>query len=178
MLNDLLREIGNYVYPACLLTVLLCIMFLFIHEPNARTKLLDLWRHRKRAILFLFYFAFLMMATVFGRQTTRPYNSIFKHLFFKIDDAEWNKEIIENTLVFIPLTFLFLISFSKRLRKPYQSAVLLAFATSMFIELSQLVFWLGEFQFADILYNTIGGLFGLGTWRIYCYISKAFQNGK
>ena len=178
MINDLIREIGNYTYPACLLTILLCIVSLFFHEPHASKKLLNLWRDRKKVILFFFYVAFLMMATVFGRPTTRPYNSIFKHLFFKIDNAAWNREIIENTLVFIPLTFLFLNSFSKRLKKPYQSAVLLAFATSMFIELSQLIFWLGEFQFADIIYNTIGGLFGLGMWHIYCYIAKVFQNGK
>lgn len=135
ILNDLIKEILNYTYPACLLTVLLCVLFLFMHEQDARHKLLNLWHNRKRLILFLFYFAFLLMATVFGRRTTKPYNSVFEHLFLKIDDPSWNKEIIENLLVFVPYTFLFLNSFEVSKQRPCLTAVLFAFAASLFIEL-------------------------------------------
>jgi len=177
--QDLLAELGNHIYPAFLLTLVMCMAFILATEDGLRDKLLTLWHTRKKVILFIFYLSFLLMATVFGRKTTNPTNSVFKHLFFKKGEEGWNKEIIENTLVFVPLTYLFLNSFSIEPSRPFKSSLCLAFGLSAFIELSQLVFWLGEFQFSDIIYNTLGGMLGYAAWRlIHGKISSRFRKNE
>ena len=75
---------------------------------------------------------------------------------------KWNNEIIENILLFIPLTLLFLNAFNPE--KPWKASLILSACATGFIELSQLLFWLGEFQLADIFHNIIGGLVGCGIW--------------
>lgn len=168
ILQDMIREVLNYTYPACLLTILFSMAFILAGEKGLKSKLAAFWYTRKKLILFLLSLSFVLMATVFGRQTTMPLKSVFTHMFFVADNEGWNNEIIENVFLFIPLTYLFLNSFEKRPDRPVRYAFLLALGTSLFAELSQLLFWLGHFQFSDILYNTIGGMLGCLLWYGVC----------
>ena len=66
--------------------------------------------------------------------------------------------------MFVPLTVLYLQAFKPN--RPWEAALKLTIFTSVFIELSQLIFWLGEFQLSDLLYNTIGGVIGIALWML------------
>ena len=83
------------------------------------------------------------------------------HFFFG-KNARVNWFLVENMLVFAVYILLYLMAF--RPEKPWQAALALSCCTTVFIEVSQLLFWLGSFQFSDMLYNVIGGMIGCGVW--------------
>jgi len=64
----------------------------------------------------------------------------------------------------VPYTFFWLLA--EKRTHPIRSALLLSFGTSLFFELSQLIFSLGSFQFSDLMWNVIGGAMGLGIWKL------------
>ena len=112
--------------------------------------------------LFVIYLAFILEITLLARsEVTDPMKSVWLHMWFR-DDVKWNNEIIENILLFIPYTALFLVAF--RLRRPFWKALALAVCSTALIELMQLVCRLGEFQVSDLMYNTLGGILGCGLW--------------
>lgn len=163
MLGQIIRDIraqGQYVPRAVLLMLLFMAGYIWLLGGGGRERwkplrLLTHWRTG----LFVFYLAFLLVSTVFGRRISRPAYGIWDHMWFR-NSVQWNSEIIENILFFIPYTILFLAAF--RPARPFRAALLLSLCTSMGIELSQLICRLGEFQFSDILYNTVGGIAGWG----------------
>ena len=70
---------------------------------------------------------------------------------------------MENIILFVPYTFFYLQALTPS--KSLKAAFLLAFLTSIFVELLQLIFWLGAFQLSDLLYNVIGGMIGWLLWK-------------
>ena len=71
-----------------------------------------------------------------------------------------------NTIAFMPLGTV-IYSYAKNVRGTKMrnracilTSTLAAFATSLFIEATQLIFKIGTFQMSDLLYNTLGGLLG------------------
>lgn len=169
LLSDLAAQ-SAYLCRAVLLMVLLAAAFLFAqeHGSEAVNKLKQLFRQGWMTA-FLFYLAFMLISTVFSRETTNPYSSVLSHFGFQ-DDVKWNNEIIENVLLFIPYTFFFLQSF--KVEHPLRSAALVSGFTTLFIELSQLLFWLGSFQFSDIVHNMLGGMLGCGLWYMIRQIKR------
>lgn len=145
-----------------MLTILLVPAFLFFAENGSKTKgkIISFLKQRWKAA-FLFYLAFILIQTIFSRQITIPYRKILKSFLF-LKDTEWDKENIENILLFIPYSFLYLQAF--RSLHPWKSAIILSAATSAFIEICQLLFWLGAFQIADLIHNMIGGMIGYALW--------------
>ena len=142
--------------------VFLAIAFIFISENGrqAKDKLLALLKKGWLAA-YLFYLAFILVGTVFARQHTIPYKRIFENFGFR-DDLIWNLEIVENIILFIPYTFLYMQAFKPKGR--IKSALTVTAATSGLIELCQLIFWVGSFQFADIFHNVLGGMIGYFIW--------------
>ena len=161
MVKDFIRQLWN-VPRALMLAVLIALAFLFIAENGnkAKDKIFAFLKQRWTA-LFLAYLAFILTETVFSRQITNPYQSILKSFAF-LEKTEWNKEIIENIVLFIPYSFLYLQAFSSS--RPWKSVLLLSCITTVFIEICQLMFWLGKFQIADIIHNIIGGIVGYIIW--------------
>ena len=131
----------------------------------------NVWKQRRVGV-FLFYLAFILVSTVFSRKITNPYRSIFKHFGFR-NDVKWNNEIIENMLLFVPLTLSFLHAFSPK--TPWKASLVLSVCVTGFIEFSQLLFWLGEFQFADLFHNIVGGMVGCGIWRAWEGIKNSIK---
>lgn len=163
LFKDILAQ-GIYIPRALILTLLFIVVGIYPQMKASGNKwdsreLLEHWRE----VLFLFYLAFMLVSTLFSRKITNPYPNILKHLN-TWDYFEWNNEIIGNILLFIPFTALFLQAF--RVKNTWKSSFIVSIVTTSFIELSQLLFWLGEFQFADIINNTIGGMLGCCIWRI------------
>ena len=114
--------------------------------------------------VFCLYGGFLLVSTVFSRPLTNPYRDIVQNILPGANNRD-NREIVENTLLFIPYSFLMLQAFKPR--KPFRTAVLVCGGTTAFIELCQLLFWLGEFQLADLIYNFLGGMLGWAFWALF-----------
>ena len=154
----------NYLYRALLLTALLIPAFLFIKD-NRKYLRIRIGTIVKQCwvIFFFYYLSIILTATIFARKVQNPYQSIIGHFGFG-NNVEWNLEIILNILMFVPLTVLYLQAFKPN--RPWEAALKLTIFTSVFIELSQLIFWLGEFQLSDLLYNTIGGVIGIALWML------------
>lgn len=72
-------------------------------------------------------------------------------------------QIVYNVIVFIPWGILFSVKWPrmKNIRWIAGSAMIFSFL----IEVAQLVFKLGLFEFDDVFHNTLGALIGYGIWR-------------
>ncbi len=157
----------NYLYRAVLLMLLLSVVYLFMKEngKKAKEKIIEILKHGWLAG-FLFYLALILTSTVFVRGVQTPYRTLIG-CFGLRDDPEWNFEILRNILLFVPYTFLYIKAFNPA--KVWKSTLILSIVTTVFIELSQLLFWLGECQLSDIVHNILGGMIGCGIW---CMIDK------
>lgn len=190
MLQDMMLELRD-IPRAVILAALLGVAYLFVKENRGQVKTKLLWLLRQRWLtLFIFYLAFVLTNTLFARQHTTPYVRIFENFGFG-KDPKWDKEIIENILLFVPYTFLFLQAVGKgrgwknagkgwvawrkvRINAPWKAALVLVAGTSVTIEICQLVFWLGSFQLADLVHNVMGGMIGCGLW----YVVEVLTNRK
>ena len=153
----------KFLPRALILTLIIVFAYLFIQDNSRkeiRDKLLSVIK-KPWLVLFLFFLSFILVCTLFSRNTFVPYKSVLKG--FKLyNNGRWDIGCIENIILFVPYTFFYLQS-----RKPFKSlksAFLLAFLTSIFIELMQLIFWLGAFQLSDLFYNVVGGVIGWFLW--------------
>ena len=165
LLNEIWSQ-NKFFFQTIIIAILMMMSYLFISDNRGRIKerLIGLVK-KKWIFLFLLYCSYVIASTLIVRYRRNPYQSIFRHLWFS-DDAGWNAEIIKNILFFIPYGFFYLKAFSPS--KPGRSCLILSFCTSICIEVLQLVFWVGEFQFADLIDNTIGGMLGYALWLLIC----------
>lgn len=161
----------KFVPRAIVLFFIVVFAFLFIRDNDRkeiRDKLVSILK-KPWLVLYLLFLSFILVCTLFSRQSIVPYKSVFKSLRL-YDNGIWNMECIENILLFMPYTFFYLQALAPE--KPLKSAFLMAFLTSLFIEFSQLVFWLGAFQISDLIYNIIGGMIGWLLWFIWKSVMK------
>ena len=141
---------------------------MFLQEKGWKDKCLNAIK-RPWLILFILYLAFIITSTLFSRSITNPYKSVFSD-FGVMVNGNVNKEFLENVLLFIPYSFLYLQAF--RPKSSMKNALVVSALTTVFVEISQLVLWLGEFQISDLVHNCIGGLIGIGAWSIINSRSK------
>ena len=122
-----------------------------------------IWNVIKRPwlLLFFLYLAYMLVSTVFSRRITNPYGKVINDFGIMVN-GKINREFLENVLLFIPCSFLYLQAFKPQ--KPMKSALVMVTFTTAFIELTQLLFWLGQFQISDLVHNILGGLIGIGVW--------------
>ena len=161
----------KFVPRAIVLTFIVVLAYLFIRDNDRkeiRDKLVSILK-KTWLLLFLFFLSFILVCTLFSRQSIIPYKSVLKGLRL-YDNGRWNIQCIENILLFVPYTFFYLQAVAPE--KPLKAAFLMAFLTSLFIEFSQLVFWLGAFQISDLIYNIIGGMIGWLLWFIWKSVMK------
>lgn len=150
--------------------------FLFLNDNkgNIRKRLNDFFRQRW-TVAFLGYAAFLFSSTIIARYRSQP---IYSGLgtFGIIKDSKWNKEIIINICLFIPYTFLYCMAFSSKSNLP--SSLLLSLCTAVFIELFQVLFWVGQGTIADVVHNIMGGMIGHGIWYLINAIMRKRAKNK
>ena len=115
-------------------------------------------------IAFFLFTGYMLSATVVGRYLRKPYLNVFGSFGIFTKYGRINNDLFKNILMFIPYTFLFIKAFKPA--HPFKTTLILSIATTLFIELSQLIGWLGEFQFADIIHNIMGGMLGCGLWYL------------
>ena len=161
----------KFVPRAIVLTFIVVLAYLFIRDNDRkeiRDKLVSILK-KTWLLLFLFFLSFLLVCTLFSRQSIIPYKSVLKGLRL-YDNGRWNMQCIENILLFVPYIFFYLQALAPE--KPLKAAFSLSLLTSLFIELSQLIFWLGAFQLSDLIYNVIGGMVGWLLWYAWKVVTK------
>lgn len=168
-IQDLIDQ-AFYLPRAAILALPAFFTWLFWKENKGRIreKLRNL-AGRRRLFAFFFYGAFILCSTVMGRERVYPLGAVTSHLFPGKDARAWQMNL-ENMLMFLPYTFLYLNAFQPR--KPWVSSLRLAIGTSVFIEAFQLLCWLGMFQISDIVYNTAGGVLGTVIWILWTRIRR------
>lgn len=101
------------------------------------------------------YVFFVLMETVIGRKVGVGRVELVP--FWSYSHTELRMEIVLNYILFIPFGFLLYLCFGKK----YGLRVVIAgFLLSASIEIVQLVFRIGLFEFDDMIGNTIGCLIG------------------
>lgn len=129
--------------------------------------------------LALIYVGLILLVTLFireigsgGKPAWTPFWSwqvVFQHRNFGM---LW--QIILNVLLFIPFGALLALKHGRSAK----TIVLTGFGLSLCIELCQLVFRLGLFEWDDILHNGVGCALGMAAIRICKYIMKRARKWK
>lgn len=168
LVKDILLQV-KYI-PRALIFALFLIPLYIIIKDNERdilkVKYFSILKKTTTSI-FLLYLSYILVSTLFTRSITIPYQNIFNDFGLFID-GKLNLECVENIIIFIPYTFLFLLAHKPL--SPWKSVFLLSLATSLFVEFSQLIFWLGEFQLSDLFHNILGGMLGCCLWYVFMII--------
>ena len=106
-------------------------------------------------MFFLNYVVFILFETVIGRKPGVGRVELVP--FWSYSHPELRMEIVLNYILFIPLGCLLYLCFGEKLGL---RVVLAGFLLSVSIEIVQLVFRIGLFEFDDMIGNTIGGFAG------------------
>ena len=101
------------------------------------------------------YVVFILMETIIGRKPGVGRYELVP--LWSYSHPVLRMEIILNYVLFIPLGFLLYLCFGER---SGMKVVLIGFLLSASIEIIQLVFKIGLFEFDDMIGNTIGCLIG------------------
>ena len=159
-----------YIPRTILLFIIVSFAYLFAKDNygKIRTRIISIMK-QPYLVVFLFYLSFLLVSTLLGRWPKNPFARILNN-FGLFTDESINSEFVENVLLFIPYSFFFLQAFS--FQKPWKAVFALSLITTCFIEVSQLLLWLGDFQISDIIHNMLGGLAGGVIW----YLKKIVVN--
>lgn len=164
MLKDITYYL-KYIPKIGILVFLMVMSYLFLIDngANAKNRIKELFKKGKWIIIFMSYSSLLLICTIFDRRTTNPYQYTFTYYGF-ITNGKLNWDTIQNIIVFSPYIYLYL----KALKpdEPFRSTIILSIVTTIFIEFIQMIFWLGSFQFEDMIYNILGGLIGWGVWQL------------
>lgn len=115
---------------------------------------------------FLLLFAIILNSTLISRIGVYHIDNPLENLWIGWNPFSKDFSVIWNTIVFMPLGLIFYL-YKKNVKgiKIHSKAciwmsAISAFATSLFIETTQLIFKIGTFQISDLFYNTLGGLLG------------------
>lgn len=111
--------------------------------------------------LLVAYIVFILMETVIGRKPGIARYELIP--FWSYSYPELRNEIILNYILFMPLGFLLYLCFGE---KRGIKVALTGFLLSASIEIIQLVFRIGLFEFDDMIGNTIGCLIGAVVGKI------------
>ncbi len=147
--------------------------------------ILDFCKQEYKSILtsvLMLYMALIFCVTILGRnQFEGPYWELIPFWSWRqamvdiINDGNYMMfgQIVINILMFIPAGFL--LYYIKLIR--FKSAFFFAFLFSLFIELLQLTFQIGLFEWDDMLHNALGCLLGVQLGRC-CKKMFSFWNRK
>ena len=140
---NLISYLHSHPYFVLAAGFLLCFLAVFLPKPL-------------KIIFMLLYIAFIVNMTLLFRESGESHG-VFEFFwsyrqFFS--NRYYATEILQNIWLFVPFGAV-MYSVSKN-----RILILAPFVLSLIIELIQLVFGLGAFEFDDIISNTIGGLLG------------------
>lgn len=116
------------------------------------------------------YLVFLLGGTLLSRKVGEEYMAEWIPFWsYAKVLTEWSEslaiQMVYNVLAFVPFGILMPTCF-RRMRR-FRYTVCSAVILSGTIELLQLLFRLGLFEFDDIFHNTLGASFGYGVWYMF-----------
>lgn len=133
------------------------------------------WKNILGICLIIVWFMIFIGAALMERTPSEDFMYNL-HLFWCIREAWATKSaldwyfIVGNVSLFIPLGVLLPLCFDQM--RVWWQTILFGFMCSLVIEMIQLVFRLGLFEFDDIFNNTLGTLLGYG---IFIFLMKLFR---
>ena len=133
--------------------------------------------------ILLFYLFLLIDTVFFSRDSLRsvnliPFNSIKEYIMVDNGFGEYrlvDMNIWGNVLMFIPLGIYILVH-GKKLS--LTKCVLLIIGSSVFIEIVQFIFAKGAADIDDVILNTLGGVIGIGIYKIFAKTFKTDEKIK
>ena len=167
----LIQDIFISFFQVIWFSSIIAALSLYIYEKNPSKSLkelivefLQMFKNNKKLknkyFIFL-YFAFVAFMTLFNRKPyLNPLNNIFGgwNLFFT--NGQFNADAVENVILFIPMGAILTFYASSMNIKKWSYVLSRCIMISLGIETIQLFLFLGTFQFADVFYNTLGGIIG------------------
>lgn len=172
MLKNFVNNYFDFNYGiACVIGIIIFCGYLYIIKRRNESQGQNISKKELFCGLALsIYLVLLLGGTLLNRHIGEEYGIEWK-LFWSYREAyaERNEsliwQMIYNVLVFIPWGFL-LAEIWKVMRK-FHWNVGSALVFSALIELTQLVFRCGLFEFDDIFHNVLGAVIGYGVWRLW-----------
>lgn len=172
MICDLLWNWCNYIGPSLIFATVSIMLLWCVQKLGWKEITSGVWnklRNERQWIyrfLFLMYTYFILDRTLLSRHFA--WTNGMKHVLtggwglFAVDTGEFTYEAVENLMFFIPLIIFYFAAFERGVGLPkcLKQSLIIGFCLSLFIEMSQLFFKIGEFQVADLVYNTGGAVLG------------------
>lgn len=167
----LIQDIFINFFQVIWFSSIIAALSLYIYEKNSSKSLkklivefLQMFKNNKKVknkyFIFL-YFAFVAFMTLFNRKPyLNPLNNIFGGWNLFSSNGQFNADAVENVILFIPMGSILTFYARSVSIKKWSYVLSRCIMISLGIETIQLFFFLGTFQFADIFYNTLGGIIG------------------
>ena len=167
----LIQDIFISFFQVIWFSSIIAALSLYIYEKNPSKSLkklivefLQMFKNNKKLknkyFIFL-YFAFVAFMTLFNRKPyLNPLNNIFGGWNLFSSNGQFNADAVENVVLFIPMGSILTFYASSMNIKKWSYILSRCIMISLGIETIQLFLFLGTFQFADVFYNTLGGIIG------------------
>ena len=167
----LIQDIFISFFQVIWFSSIIAALSLYIYEKNPSKSLkklivefLQMFKNNKKLknkyFIFL-YFAFVAFMTLFNRKPyLNPLNNIFGGWNLFSSNGQFNADAVENVILFIPMGSILSFYASSMSIKKWSYVLSRCIMISLGIETIQLFLFLGTFQFADVFYNTLGGIIG------------------
>ena len=166
----LIQDIFISFFQVIWFSSIIAALSLYIYEKNPNKSLkklivefLQMFKNNKKLknkyFIFL-YFAFVAFMTLFNRKPyLNPLNNIFGGWNLFSSNGQFNADAVENVVLFIPMGSILTFYASSMSIKKWSYILSRCIMISLGIETIQLFLFLGTFQFADVFYNTLGGIY-------------------
>ncbi len=187
IIYDLLWNWCNYLGSSLIFAVVTTSLFWCIQQMGWKEAIQGFclsiinnksWRYH---FLFFMYSYFILdralLSRHFGWTNGRKYVLTGGWGLYAADTGEFTLDAVENFIFFIPFIILYFCCFSPNIEfiKCIKKSLLIGFLLSLFIEMNQLFFKIGEFQISDLVYNTTGTIFGGFIYWIILTIKKMLK---
>ena len=163
----------------CIIGLILLVAFLYVFkrrhpDEKIQTKEIVL------AFVMSIYLVSILAGTLLNRTSGQEYGfewQLFWSYLEAVRERDWRValQIVCNVVAFVPWGFLFpfVLDYTKRIK----GMLIITLGFSLLIEIIQIVFRCGLFEFDDIFHNTLGALIGYGLWKLVSkYRRKAMSN--
>lgn len=174
IITNVLTNLYQIAGFALIMSALFMFMYISAEEHGWKEVMRKWWLSFKENSSFrrifglAFYTTMILFKTLFNRGLWfRPLENIVGIWGFFDKQGIFTTEVIENMILFIPFTILYLWAFrekiittNKKVGSVVGKATIITFVISLSIEFLQLFLRIGTFQLSDLFYNTLGGLIG------------------
>lgn len=189
ILSRIVTDVLTALYEAFGFSLLLAFLALFlylyaqdtVHAGKGYREAISAWftafrssSEFRKIFLLSFVTGLILFRTLLNRQMwMNPLSNVMGGWTIWVYDGNGNRslntECIENVLMTIPFTFLVFSCFIEKIHSSryVMKGLKIGFLLSVTIEVLQLLLRLGTFQFADLVYNTLGG--GIGGMLYFIY---------